>query len=159
MGKWEPCGRAFITGDVIRWVEPVWKPKARKTEKGRKIGARLVTGQVTAADAEWVTVEVLACDTRALDGWTAEPLKSEIHRRRGPIADGGAERMLHEDESARSITGSVFMKGEEPAPVRAVSPPVGPQNWPPAQGREGGGVGRTYSRSRKNGPRSRPRAR
>jgi hypothetical protein len=24
MGKWEPCGRAFITGDVIRWVEPVW---------------------------------------------------------------------------------------------------------------------------------------
>ena len=52
MEKWIPCGDKFITGDVIRWVEPVWKPKQKKTERGEKIGYRLVIDQEAARQAQ-----------------------------------------------------------------------------------------------------------
>lgn len=159
MATWVPCGSEFITGDVIRWVEPAWKPKARKTEKARKVGARLVTAQVLACDMEWATLEVRACEVQAIDGWTVKPLDGEVRRRRGPIGQGGAARMVWSDESARSLAASRFFSGEETLVARPVV--ASPGLWPPAQGRESGSVtgsarGGRFRRGKKN-PTRRPR--
>lgn len=111
MATWIGCGENFITGDVIRWVEPVWKAKARKNEKTKRIGARMVTAQVMSCGPEWAVLDVIACKTEGVDPWyMVKELEGEIRRRRAPIGQGDAHRKPWSDEGARSITASRFFK-------------------------------------------------
>jgi len=158
MKKWIPCGIDFITGDIIRWVEPVWKPKQRQTERGEKIGYRLVMAQVMRCDSEWVSLEVMDCKHHLLDGWKADAVDGHIRRRRGPIGQGGAQRALVGDQEARAITASRYL--DEPEGPAAEVPKVDaphPGNWPPALPRSGGGIHsprKGYRRGR-SGPKTR----
>jgi hypothetical protein len=89
MPKWISCGAAFITGDVIRWVEPVWKPKTRRAQRSVKIGTRLIVAEVESCDAEgWVRLVVRQSQTKALHGWIIPKLDGVIRRRRGPTGQG-----------------------------------------------------------------------
>jgi hypothetical protein len=141
MARWIPCGEDFITGDVIRWVEAVWKPKKRQTDRGEKLGYRLVTAQVMRSDSEWASLEVMGCKHHLLDGWTVDALEGHIRRRRGPIGQGGAQRALVGDHEARAITASRYLnepEGSAPEAPKAAAPHPG--NWPPALPRSGSGT-------------------
>jgi hypothetical protein len=156
MEKWIPCGDKFITGDVIRWVEPVWKPK-QKTERGEKIGYRLVVAQVMRCDSEWVSLEVMNCKHHLLDGWKVDALDGHIRRRRGPIGQGGAQRALVGDQEARAITASRYLNEPEgPPPEGPKAEAPHPRNWPPALPRGGGAHSprKGYRRGR-SGPKTR----
>jgi hypothetical protein len=158
MEKWIDCGEAFITGDVIRWVEPVWKPKETPTERGEKIGHRLVVAQVMRCDHEWATLEVMNCKHHLLHGWKVGELEGHIRRRRGPIRQGGAQRAVVGDQEARAITASRYLNEPEgPAadPPKAEAPH--PAKWPPPLPRGGGGAGPTRKgyRRGKSGPKTR----
>jgi len=110
MAKWIPCGPDFVTGDVLRWGEAVWKPKRRQTERGVRIGARAIIAQVMTCGPEWAELKVMDCITEVEPGWTADNFKREelLRRRRAPMARNGAERRLWSDESARSLVASRF---------------------------------------------------
>ena len=158
MVTWIPCDETFITGDVIRWVEPIWKPKARRTQKSVKIGTRKIVGQVVICERDgWVHITVSSDETDLVHGWTASKLDGVIRRRRGPIGQGGVERMLWSDESARSLVASRYMG----AAVDELH--SGPTREPGIQATtraaRGNGVTRTHRRGRhprKKGPRPRP---
>lgn len=165
MGKWIACGASFITGDVIRWVEPIWKQRTRKTERGRQIGARIVTAQVLRCDEGWacLMVEPGGCVLQPFDGYQGvvgkeHQLEGEIRRRRGPIGQGEAHRALWSDESARAVVASRFFRGE---PDAVPQPPPRPWRLPhPDAGKRGGRAGRYRGRGAgKRGPRLRPRSR
>ena len=141
MTTWVPCGDKFITGDVIRWIEPIWKPKEEPTDPGEKLGYRLVTAQVMRSDTEWASLNVMDCKHHLPHGWTFEPLKGRIRRRRGPIRQGGAERALVGDHEARAIAASRYLNEPEapvPEPPKAAAPH--PSNWPPPLPRSGDGA-------------------
>jgi hypothetical protein len=141
MTKWITCGEEFITGDVIRWIEPVWKPKRRQAERGEKIGYRLVIAQVIRCDSEWAVLDVMGCKHHLLDGWTVEKLEGHIRRRRGPIGQGGAERALVGDHEARAITASRYLNEPEgPAAEAPKAAAPHPSNWPPPLPRSGAGA-------------------
>ena len=128
MATWVPCGEEFVTGDVIRWVEPVWKPKEKQTDRGEKIGYRLVTAQVMRSDSEWVSLEVMSCKHHLQDGWSVATLEGHIRRRRGPIGQGGAQRALVGDHEARAITASRYLNepdGPTPQVPKAAAPHPG----------------------------------
>lgn len=113
MAKWIPCGPEFIEGDVIRWREAVWKPKARKTSRSVKTGERVIVAEVLADEGEWAGLLVKICETTPADNWW-KPLQElkpgeRLRRRRGPIGQSGAERLLWSDESARALVASRFM--------------------------------------------------
>ena len=127
MTRWVPCGAQFVTGDVVRWVEPIWGPKNRKTGKSLPIGTRRVRAQVLECDREWARLEIVprGCILKAFDGYegmVGKPLEGEIMRRRGPIGEGAAHRRVgnDEEESARSIVASRF-RGPEPQAVGPVA--------------------------------------
>jgi hypothetical protein len=103
MAKWIPCGTEFVTGDVLRWGEAVWKPKKRQTDKGVRIGARAIIAQVTSCGPEWAELKVMHCEIAMEPGWAAEGYKRDetLRRRRAPMGRNGAERRLWPDETAR----------------------------------------------------------
>ncbi len=140
MKKWIPCGTAFIEGDVVRWIEPVWKPKARKAAKAVKIGQRLITAQALACGPEWVDLEVLACETSALEGWAIENLKTgdRLRRRREPMARHGVERREYGDESARALVASGFLNPQADREAIHENRPAQPAKVEPPR-RAGGG--------------------
>lgn len=110
MAEWKPCGERFVVSDVIRWVEPAWAPKTPRAKKSKKIGAKLVTAEVKSCEADgWSSLLVLSVEYAALPGWTIPKLEGVIRRRRGPIGQGGAERLLWSDESARERVASPFI--------------------------------------------------
>lgn len=113
VGKWVACGEKFITGDVIRWREAVWKPKARKTSKAVRIGERVVTAEVQHCGPEWAHLLVKACETQRAETWW-KPIKEFktgelLRRRRGPLGKGRAVRLAWSDESARALVVSKFV--------------------------------------------------
>lgn len=118
MARWIPCGTEFIEADVIRWVEPIWKPRARRSRRAVKIGERRITAQVLKVTADgWVHLLVKRCEmTPVPDWWKAlPPLRQEggeLRRRRQSIGRGQAERLLWSEEGARSSVASRFLKPE-----------------------------------------------
>src|SRR5689334_22146037 len=126
MTKWIPCGRHFIEADVIRWLEPAWKPKTRKSAKGVMVGSRIITAQVEACGPEWVDLKVISCETTAFEGWLVDNLKpaERLHRKRGPLgrAEAGTVRREWSDESARAAVASRFLNPGEDGPDRANAP-------------------------------------
>jgi hypothetical protein len=158
MARWIPCGAQFVTGDVVRWVEPIWGPRHRKTGRSLPIGMRRLRAQVLECDEEWARLEIVprGCILKAFDGYegmVGKPLQGEIRRRRGPIGEGAAHRREWTDESARALVASRFL-GPEP---QAMAPKPGA--WRPAGPRPGGGgsartTRKGYGRGRK-GPRTR----
>jgi hypothetical protein len=155
MEKWVPCGEEFITGDVIRWEEAIWKPKTSKKQKSLRIGSRKIVAEVEKCDQDgWVQLVVKSSAAEVLDGWIVAKLDPVIRRRRGPIGQGLAERLLWSDESARALVASRFMGAEPdaPEPGHSGGPRVGPLSrvpGAPAAQRRGG-------RFRKKGPKPRP---
>lgn len=122
MLKWMPCGSKFVEGDYLRWHEPVWKPKKRKTDRGETIGERVIVAQVIACGGEWADLRVSYCETRVDDFWEVDNYKHGelLRRRRAPLgkADAKTERREWSDESARSMVASVFFKAEPQAETR-----------------------------------------
>ena len=114
MAAWMPVGDGFIEADVIRWTEPVYRDRRRG--KPIRVGERLVTAEVLAADTDgWV--HLLVRRSEALSpktGWnlsdvTLPPKDTETKRRRRTIARGHAERLAWSDESARALIASRFL--------------------------------------------------
>jgi hypothetical protein len=147
MTGWLPCGSRFVTGDVVRWAEPIWKRRTYKTEKGKQLGTRLVTATVERCNEEWAVlrVEPGGCILRPFDGYQGvvgkeHMVAGEIRRRKGPIGQGEAYRALCGDESARSQIASIFFRPEP----EAIPQPAGRQAWRPAPKARtrGGGSGR-----------------
>ena len=96
MPKWIACEDDYRVGDIVRWREPVWKPKARKTSKAVVIGERLITAQVTHCDGEWLEFAVKSCETKNAETWwkTIPELKADkpLKRKRGPLGKKNPER-------------------------------------------------------------------
>src|SRR5437868_2219088 len=96
MPRWVPCDQKFITGDVIRWKEPIWKPHTRKK---RVIGEREIVGQVL-RDHEngFVTICVRKCLTKRAEDWALSVPElntgEEITQRREPFSPRKVERYL-----------------------------------------------------------------
>jgi len=152
MAKWIPCGATFVEGDDLRWLEAVWKPKARKNVKPVKIGGRIIVAQVIRCDAEWADLRVIHCETAAADGWAIDNLQPGelLRRKREPLSKSWAatERKLWSDESARAIVASAFFKPEDAAPLR----PHAQTKASPTGGAKGvrrTGGGRGYGKKRR----------
>jgi hypothetical protein len=122
MTRWIPCGARFVEGDDLRWLEAVWKPKARRNDKAMKIGGRMIVAQVVGCDKEWADLRVIHCETAAEEGWTIHNLTpgQMLQRRRDTLGRAWAatERKLWSDESARAMVASVFFKADDAAPAR-----------------------------------------
>lgn len=121
MAKWMPCGENFIVGDVLRWKEPVWKPRAKRG-RGKVIGERLIVAQVLAElDDGAVSLTVKQSETKRGEYWLkALPpeLKTgeQIKRRRVPMLKGGLERYQWggtDGEAVRGMLTSKFTKAVE----------------------------------------------
>jgi hypothetical protein len=107
MTRWVPCGPDFVTGDMVRWSEPIWKQRVRKTDQARKIGMRQITATVKGRNGEWALLEVEpgGCILRPFDGYQGivgkeHMVEGEIRRRRRPIGEGDAHRALCGDHCA-----------------------------------------------------------
>lgn len=92
--EWIPCEDDYRIGDVVRWREPAWKPRARKGTP--PIGERLITAQVTRCDTEWVEFALKSCVTTNAEGWwrPIPELKADkpLKKRRGPLGKKKPER-------------------------------------------------------------------
>lgn len=155
MTRWVGCGVEFITGDVIRWIEPVWAPRKRATDRGVKIGYRRIMAQVMRCDPEWASLEVMECLQHLLEGWKIDLQKGLIRRKRGTIGDGNAQRALVGDQSAREITASRYLNAPDgPVPAAAKAAAPHPENWPPPLPRGGGGVRTARKGYRRRGPKT-----
>src|ERR1051326_3030000 len=96
MPKWIPCKNDYKVGDVLRWREVVWKPKARKSSKPVMIGERLITAQLAHCDGEWLEFILKSCETKNAETWwkPIPELKADkpLKRRRGPLSKRNPER-------------------------------------------------------------------
>jgi hypothetical protein len=123
MPKWQKGNGAFITGDVIRWREAVWKNQPRGRRKPVKLGERRVTGEVKGDDAKgFLRVLVLKCEM--LDSQFSGELKplaegGIIRRKPDTIRKGEPERLVWSDESARAVVASRFIGPEAARPPEA----------------------------------------
>ncbi len=121
MTKWISCGADFTDHDVVRWREPIWKPKKSKKAKPRIIGDRQVTAQVDSVDAEgFAALTVMHCVSKRVEDWIFElpQLKTgeKIRRSAATLSKGGAERAPWggaDGESVRSLLTSEFRKAAE----------------------------------------------
>jgi hypothetical protein len=121
MTKWISCGADCTDHDVVRWREPIWKPKKSKKAKPRIIGDRQVTAQVDSRDDDGFTaLTVMHCVSKRVEDWIAElpQLKTgeKIRRSAATLAKGGAERAPWggaDGESVRSLLVSEFTKAAE----------------------------------------------
>jgi hypothetical protein len=117
VSDWIPCGADFIEADVVRWKEPVWKPKGRRNSRSQKIGERQVTAQVLKVTPDgWVQLLVKRCVTTNAPTWlkTIPPLKQggEVRRQRKTIGRGAPERLRWSDEGARASVTSRFLNAD-----------------------------------------------
>lgn len=104
--EWLVCGKRFIEADVIRWKEAIWKPKARRKSRPKKIGERLVTAEVLKRETGgWLRLKVNQCVTKNEDAWpwTIAELKPGLLMRRSieTIGKGRPSRLRWTDEAAR----------------------------------------------------------
>ena len=110
MPKWIPCKDDYRVGDVVRWREPIWKPKARKNSRGVVIGENLITAEVVRCDGEWIEFALMSCETTRAEAWwkPIPALKADkpLKRRRGPLGKRNPERRPwggKDGEAARGI--------------------------------------------------------
>lgn len=107
MGAWTRWGDGFIKADVIRWKEAVWDSSRKRKGAALRIGERLITAEVVAADGEWVSLLVRECVETARFS-VRKPVVllkagTVIRRARKTISKyGKPERLLWSDESARA---------------------------------------------------------
>ena len=107
--EWIVIEDGFAVGDVLRWSENIWSDRKKgrgKAAKHKLLGKQQVTGQITAIDREYVTIEVIAAEI--LQSETAKPLRpyktEQILRKKSQtLLKGKAERLLWEEESSRVI--------------------------------------------------------
>jgi hypothetical protein len=106
MTKWIPAGKDFISADVLRWSEPVWKPRRSKKAKPLKIGIRQITAEVLKDEDGWV--QLLVLENSVIENNSIKPIPSlkkgaELKRKRATLEKGNPERLLWSDESARAV--------------------------------------------------------
>ncbi|HEV8414167.1 MAG TPA: hypothetical protein VGQ49_11270 [Bryobacteraceae bacterium] len=116
MPDWIPCKDDYRIGDVLRWREPVWKPKARKNSRTVLIGERLITAQVTHCDREWVEFALKSCETATAETWwkPIPELKADkpLKRRRSSLGKRSPKRRPwggKDGEAARAVVTSKFL--------------------------------------------------
>jgi hypothetical protein len=114
-----PFNGRFVVGDVYRWSEPVWKPKARKSSKAVKIGERLIVAQLMGVDGELLVFALMSAETKNAELWwkSIPELKADkpLRKNRSALAKRNPERRpwgTADGEPARAISGgSRFLKG------------------------------------------------
>ena len=117
MQKWVPCDGNYITGDVLRWKQPIWSdevPKRSKKKKVTRLGERCVTAAVLTVDSKGF-VRLSVMKDEIVDNKYQMPLKTfkkdeVIVKKRATIAKGKPERLKWSDESARSLAVSRFLR-------------------------------------------------
>jgi hypothetical protein len=103
MPKWLPHPGVLITGDIVRWREPVWSEKPHK-KKYRILGERRVTAAVLAMDSNgFLRLSILE-----------DPMKrfkkdEVVRKKRISMARASAERLKRSDETARSLAVTRFL--------------------------------------------------
>lgn len=116
MPDWIPCKGDYRVGDILRWREAVWKPKARRNSRTVMIGERLITARLTQCDGDWLEFALKSSETKNAETWwkpipelkTDKPLK----RRRGALSKKNPERRPwggKDGEAARGIVASKFL--------------------------------------------------
>ena len=136
MGAWTRWGDGFIKADVIRWKEAVWDSSRKRKGAALRIGERLITAEVVAADGEWVSLLVRECVETARFS-VRKPVVllkagTVIRRARKTISKyGKPERLLWSDESARasSTLPSAARRSARLCWVTAVSGCSGPRSF------------------------------
>jgi hypothetical protein len=123
MTTWIACdaGTDITDHDVLRWREPIWKPKQSRKAKPRIIGSREVTAQVeTLQDDGFAVLTVMHCVSKRAEDWLREvpQLKTgeKIRRNVETLAKGGAERAPWggaDGETVRSSLVRQFTKAAE----------------------------------------------
>jgi hypothetical protein len=116
MGKWISCRGNVIAGDVVRWIEPIWKEKGKGKQKLVKIGVRHMTAAVTRLESrDWVHLSVLKCVIKDIQqAKPLEPLRNgeAVKRKRSTLERGDAERLPwtgSEGEPVRALAISKFL--------------------------------------------------
>ena len=102
--EWLPADSGILEADVVRWEEAIWAPKRRRRQN-RPWGSQEVIGQVTALDAEYVSIKVMKAEIT--ENNIAAELKPHrpgtvIRKKRVTLQKGGVQRMSWSDEGARS---------------------------------------------------------
>jgi hypothetical protein len=117
MPKWMPCDGKFVESDVLRWREPVWKPKRGKTAKPVLIGERLITAQLLREDGGWLEFALLSCETKNAETWWKKipELKPDkpLRRSRAALLKRNPERRpwgAKDGEAARVLAASRFLR-------------------------------------------------
>jgi hypothetical protein len=105
MANWIPAGNNFIPADVLRWTEPVWKPRSSKKAKLLKIGLRQISAEVLKDEDGWV--QLLVLENVVTENNSIKPIPplkkgAELKRKRATLENGNPERLLWSDESARA---------------------------------------------------------
>jgi hypothetical protein len=117
MQKWIPFEGKCVTGDVLRWKQPIWSdegPKRSKKKKVTRLGERRVTAAVLTVDSkDFIRLSVMKDEI--LENKFGMPLKTfkkddVIVKKRATIAKGSPERLEWSDESVRSRTVSRFLR-------------------------------------------------
>jgi len=93
--NWQPCEDIFVD-DIIRWVEPIWAPPAKKRGKPDAIGQQRITAAVTDID-DLVHLKVREIEVLSFnEGIAPQPLKikkgDEIRRKVTSLAQGQCEK-------------------------------------------------------------------
>ena len=114
MPKWIPCRDDYRVGDVLRWREAVWKPKARKNSRSVVIGERLITAQVLKCDGDCIEFTLKNCETTNAETWwkPIPALKSDkpLKLRRGPLGKRNPERRPWGGKDGEAARGAVAGK-------------------------------------------------
>jgi hypothetical protein len=108
-------GKIYVS-DVWGWLEPVWKPKARKKSKPVIIGERKVVAQLVKVDGDWLEFTLISSTTKNAETWwkyipelkAGEPLR----RHRKTLLKRKPERRPwgeSDGEPARAVTVSKFL--------------------------------------------------
>jgi hypothetical protein len=112
-----PWDGTLAVHDVLRWREPVWKPKGRKKSKPVVIGERLLTAELKSCDGDWLEFKLMdSVTTNAELWWKRIPeLKSDkpLRRKRSTLMKRKPERLPWggtDGEDVRPRTMSRFLK-------------------------------------------------
>lgn len=111
MTEWFELRGGFITGDVIRWRDPVWKKGNSGSSFGgqqtRCVGRRVISAEVLSEpdDDGWVYLLIVQHDNvgaAPLDKILAwPPVGKKVKRKYKTIMNGEPERLPWENESER----------------------------------------------------------
>jgi hypothetical protein len=112
MTTWIACddGTDITDHDVLRWREPIWKPKQSRKAKPRIIGSREVTAQVEALqDDGFAVLTVMHCVSKRADDWLRDvpQLEKTIRRNVEKLAKNGAERAPWGGADGESVRSSL----------------------------------------------------